>query len=138
MLYFIFLADYYSFHVNCGGEARARIGETVYVGDEGSSGAAKFTHTEENWGTSSTGASFDVNPALRVYVEKNVSVLGNITSELYTTARQSPVSLTYYGRCLANGKYNVMLHFAEIVLRDNRSFQSLGRRLFDVYIQVQC
>ncbi|KAL8460746.1 hypothetical protein ACS0TY_032309 [Phlomoides rotata] len=126
--------DYYSFHVNCGG-ATTTIGETVYKGDEGSSGAAKFTSSEENWGTSSTGASFDVNPALSVYVAKNVSVLRQTNSELYITARQSPVSLTYYGRCLANGKYNVTLHFAEIVFRDNQSFQSLGRRLFDVYIQ---
>ncbi|KAJ6298990.1 hypothetical protein OIU76_020041 [Salix suchowensis] len=30
---------------------------------------------------------------------------------------------------------NKSLHFAEIVMRDNRSFYSLGRRIFDVYIQ---
>ncbi|OMO86382.1 hypothetical protein CCACVL1_09609 [Corchorus capsularis] len=35
----------------------------------------------------------------------------------------------------ANGNYTVTLHFAEIVIRDNRSFQSLGRRIFDVYVQ---
>ncbi|KAK2994751.1 hypothetical protein RJ640_031024 [Escallonia rubra] len=56
-------------------------------------------------------------------------------SELYTTARLSPLSLTYYARCLANGDYNVTLQFAEIIIRDNRSYQSLGRRVFDVYIQ---
>ncbi|KAK2983761.1 hypothetical protein RJ640_001636 [Escallonia rubra] len=55
--------------------------------------------------------------------------------ELYTTARLSPLSLTYYARCLANGDYTVTLHFAEIIFRDNRSYQSLGRRVFDVYIQ---
>ncbi|XP_059436392.1 probable LRR receptor-like serine/threonine-protein kinase At1g53420 [Corylus avellana] len=38
-------------------------------------------------------------------------------------------------KCLANGKYTVRLHFAEIVFRGNKSFYSLGRRIFDVYIQ---
>jgi hypothetical protein len=56
--------------------------------------------------------------------------------ELYMNARLSPFSLTYYLRCLANGTYRVRLHFAEIVIRGNRSFSSLGRRIFDVYIQV--
>lgn len=56
-------------------------------------------------------------------------------SELYMKARLSTLSLTYYGRCLANGNYTVTLHFAEIIFRDNRSFQSLGRRMFDVYVQ---
>ncbi|XP_062095701.1 probable LRR receptor-like serine/threonine-protein kinase At1g53430 [Humulus lupulus] len=56
-------------------------------------------------------------------------------SDLYTTARLSPLSLTYYGRCLVNGNYTVKLHFAEIVLRDNRSYYGVGRRIFDVYVQ---
>ncbi|KAH7840769.1 hypothetical protein Vadar_021351 [Vaccinium darrowii] len=56
-------------------------------------------------------------------------------SQLYTKARLSPLSLTYYGRCLANGNYTVTLHFAEIIFRDNRSYWSLGRRMFDIYIQ---
>ncbi|KAL8468314.1 hypothetical protein ACS0TY_031523 [Phlomoides rotata] len=126
--------DYYSFHVNCGGRT-TRIGETVFDGDEGSAGAAKFDHTMENWGASSTGSFMDINSTMSTYLPKNVSVLRQTDSELYTTSRQSPLSLTYYGRCLANGNYNVALHFAEIIFRDNRSFQSLGRRKFDVYIQ---
>ncbi|KAK2969552.1 hypothetical protein RJ640_023904 [Escallonia rubra] len=56
-------------------------------------------------------------------------------SKLYTTARLSPLSLTYYACCLVNGDYTVTLHFAEIIFRDNRSYQSLGRGVFDVYIQ---
>jgi hypothetical protein len=57
-------------------------------------------------------------------------------AELYTSARLSPLSFTYYARCLANGNYTMKLHFAEIVFRDNRSFYSLGRRIFDVYVEV--
>ncbi|KAI8001621.1 putative LRR receptor-like serine/threonine-protein kinase [Camellia lanceoleosa] len=56
-------------------------------------------------------------------------------SQLYTNARLFHLSLTYYGHRLANGQYTVILHFAEIILRNNQSFQSLGRRIFDVFIQ---
>ncbi|KAI4333050.1 hypothetical protein L6164_017904 [Bauhinia variegata] len=55
--------------------------------------------------------------------------------ELYTNARASPNSLTYYGFCLANGIYTVKLHFAEIMFDDDGTYNSLGRRIFDVYIQ---
>ena len=57
-------------------------------------------------------------------------------SELYTIARISPISLTYYGYFLGNGNYTVNLHFAEIMFTDDNTSSSLGRRLFDVYIQV--
>ncbi|CAI9772681.1 unnamed protein product [Fraxinus pennsylvanica] len=126
--------DWYSFYVNCGG-GEATIGKRKFEADEESGGAAKFVHSKEHWGTSSTGHFWDVDQTNDVYTAKNVSVLKMKDSELYTNARKSPLSLTYYGRCLANGNYTVTLHFAEIVFRDNGSFQSLGRRMFDVYIQ---
>ncbi|KAK4399285.1 putative LRR receptor-like serine/threonine-protein kinase [Sesamum angolense] len=122
--------DYYSFHVNCGG-LTTRVGNSVFEGDEESSGSEKFAYTRENWGTSSTGFFWGHNRTMTDYVAKNVSVLRVNDTELYTTARLSPLSLTYYGRCLANGNYTVTLHFAEIIFRDNQSFQSLGRRMFD-------
>ncbi|XP_073149838.1 probable LRR receptor-like serine/threonine-protein kinase At1g07650 isoform X2 [Henckelia pumila] len=126
--------DWYSFHVNCGGGG-VKIGDTTFEGDEESSGPAKFVHSRENWGTSGTGDFWGRNSSISDYVANNISILRVNDSELYMTARLSPISLTYYGRCLANGNYTVKLHFAEIVFRDNRSFQSLGRRMFDVYIQ---
>ncbi|RWR96265.1 Protein kinase domain-containing protein [Cinnamomum micranthum f. kanehirae] len=55
--------------------------------------------------------------------------------DLNTTARLSPLSLTYYGLCLGNGNYIVKLHFAEIVFTDDRTYSSIGKRIFDVYIQ---
>ncbi|PQM39354.1 hypothetical protein Pyn_07492 [Prunus yedoensis var. nudiflora] len=55
--------------------------------------------------------------------------------KLYTEARLSPISLTYYGFCLGNGNYTVKLHFAETEFTNNKSYRSLGRRIFDVYIQ---
>lgn len=56
--------------------------------------------------------------------------------ELYTEARLSPLSLKYYGLCLKNGDYRVMLHFAEILFTDDKTFLSNGKRVFDVFIQV--
>ena len=70
------------------------------------------------------------------YIVNNVSELRMKDSELYTTARISPLSLTYFARCLRNGNYTVKLHFAEIVFGNNRSYESVGRRVFDVYVQV--
>ncbi|KAK2989552.1 hypothetical protein RJ640_001835 [Escallonia rubra] len=120
---------------NCS-DGRTVIGNTVYEADQKSAGSAKFVSSpEENWGTSSTGLFWDRNNTLDDYTANNVSVLRMNDSELYTTARLFPLSLTYYARCLANGDYTVTLYFAEIILRDNRSYQSLGRRVFDVYIQ---
>ena len=56
--------------------------------------------------------------------------------DIYRTARLSPTSLRYYGLCLRKGSYKVTLHFAEIGYSDDITFSSLGRRYFDVSIQV--
>ncbi|KAI3497797.1 hypothetical protein L1887_33343 [Cichorium endivia] len=128
------MKDYYSVNINCGGP-RATIGNKFYEADEDSGGATKFVPSSDHWGFSSTGSLLDANDSSSTYIATNVSVLSMSGSELYTRARLSPLSLTYYGRCLANGNYTVTLHFAEIIFRDNRSYQSLGRRAFDIYVQ---
>lgn len=51
-------------------------------------------------------------------------------------ARLSALSLTYYAYCMGSGNYTVTLHFAEIMFTDDNTFTSLGRRVFDIYIQV--
>ncbi|XP_058202436.1 probable LRR receptor-like serine/threonine-protein kinase At1g07650 isoform X7 [Rhododendron vialii] len=122
----------HSVHINCGG-GEVTIGKTTYEADESPGDAAKFVHQVSHWGFSSTGRVWDFNKT--EYIARNVSALKMNYSQLYTTARLSPLSLTYYGRCLANGNYTVTLHFAEIIFRDNASYRSLGRRLFDIYIQ---
>ncbi|XP_028068516.1 probable LRR receptor-like serine/threonine-protein kinase At1g07650 isoform X2 [Camellia sinensis] len=125
--------DGYFLYINCGG-GQTKVGNTIYIADESQGGAATW-QAAGNWGFSSTGHFWDVNATAGYYITKNVSVLTMNESQLYSSARLSPLSLTYYGRCLANGNYTVTLHFAEIVFRDNRSYQSLGRRIFNVYIQ---
>ncbi|KAF2302939.1 hypothetical protein GH714_011404 [Hevea brasiliensis] len=126
--------DRYSLHINCGGGA-TNIGDISYVADEESGAAAKYVPTRESWEISNTGHFWSKNRSASDYIAQNLSILRMENSELYTRARLSPLSLTYYVRCLVNGNYNVKLHFAEIVLRDNSSYYSLGRRIFNVYIQ---
>ncbi|XP_042940492.1 probable LRR receptor-like serine/threonine-protein kinase At1g07650 isoform X2 [Carya illinoinensis] len=124
--------DRYSLHINCGGNATT-IGSIKYEADLEQGGAAKFVlMKDDTWGFSSTGHFWY---ARSNYLAENVSMLRMNDFELYKNARLSPLSLTYYARCLAKGNYTVKLHFAEIILRNNRSFYSVGRRIFDVYIQ---
>ncbi|KAI7731216.1 hypothetical protein M8C21_030816 [Ambrosia artemisiifolia] len=125
---------YYSIHINCGGPG-VTIGDKVYEADNDLSGAARFLPTNDYWGISNTGSLWNTEDTINEYLATNVSILTMNDSQLYATARRSPLSVTYYGRCLANGNYTVTLHFAEIVFRDSRSYKGLGRRAFDVYIQ---
>ncbi|KAM1592750.1 hypothetical protein TB1_035921 [Malus domestica] len=123
----------YSLHINCGG-SKTTVGGIVFEEDQDPGGDSRFVAVIPNWGISTTGHFWDVN-ATQPYITNNMSVLELNNSELYTSARLSPLSLTYYARCLGNGNYTVKLHFSEIIIRGNKSFHSLGRRIFDVYIQ---
>jgi len=57
-------------------------------------------------------------------------------AELNMDARVSPLSLTYYAFCMGNGSYTISLHFAEIMFTNDETYSSLGRRVFDIYVQV--
>ncbi|KAI3796764.1 hypothetical protein L1987_39449 [Smallanthus sonchifolius] len=94
--------DQNSIHINCGG-VKANIGGNVYEADLDLAGPAKFSHSSEHWGFSSTGNVLNLRNY--AYAVINVSRLTMKDSELYTVARLSPLSITYYGRCLANGRY---------------------------------
>ncbi|GAB4827145.1 hypothetical protein Ancab_034034 [Ancistrocladus abbreviatus] len=123
----------YSLYINCGGK-EINIGGTTYDKDDEEGGAAKFFPRREEWGFSSSGHFWSLKPA-GDYIARNTSVLRMNDSGLYTEGRLSAMSLTYYGRCLASGNYTVTLHFSEIIFKDDNSFYSLGRRIFDIYIQ---
>ncbi|KAF3949904.1 hypothetical protein CMV_024279 [Castanea mollissima] len=129
--------DWYSVHINCGGKA-STVENIKYEVDDDPALAGKFFNVRENWGFSSSGKFWDLNTTANDHVANNVSILKMNESKLYRSARLSPLSITYYALCLANGRYKLTLHFAEIVIRDNRSFNSLGRRIFDIYVQVFC
>ncbi|XP_027333383.1 probable LRR receptor-like serine/threonine-protein kinase At1g07650 isoform X1 [Abrus precatorius] len=125
----------YSLHINCGGK-EANISGHIYEADKERKGASML-YTAQDWALSSTGNFMDNDIDSDPYIVANTSRLNVsvLNSQLYTTARVSPLALTYYGLCLMNGKYTVKLHFAEITFINDRSFNSLGRRVFDVYIQ---
>ncbi|XP_039121573.1 probable LRR receptor-like serine/threonine-protein kinase At1g07650 isoform X2 [Dioscorea cayenensis subsp. rotundata] len=123
----------YTLFINCGGKA-TNIRETRFEADSEERGAS-LMYLGENWAFSSTGNFMDNGVDGDNYIATNTSTLNMLDSELYTKARLSPLSLTYYGLCMLKGSYTVQLHFAEIVFTDDDTFSSLGKRLFNVLIQ---
>ncbi|KAJ4703724.1 putative Kinase [Melia azedarach] len=123
----------HSLFINCGGKA-VKVNGTTFVGDANGGGtAAYYSNDDTNWGFITTGDFQDDND------EQNTHYIANLDSsdisELYINARIAPISLTYFGYCLQHGNYTLNLHFAEIQFTDDNTFHSLGRRIFDIYIQ---
>ncbi|KAK7272602.1 hypothetical protein RJT34_29308 [Clitoria ternatea] len=123
----------YSLHINCGGKMISN-GSKTYDDDSREAGPARFRRIGSNWAFSNTGHFFD-SGRLDYYTWSNSTKLAMDNGELYMDARVSPLSLTYYGFCLGNGNYTVTLHFAEIMFTNDQTYSSLGRRVFDIYIQ---
>lgn len=122
-------------YINCGGPA-IEIDDKEYEADEHLRGISNFVQSPDGkWAYSSTGVFLGNEKA--DYVARNVFSLNiNDSSVFYQTARIAPISLYYFGFCMMKGNYNVKLHFAEIMFSNDRTFSSLGRRIFDVSIQV--
>ncbi|XVF79033.1 hypothetical protein PTKIN_Ptkin14bG0187000 [Pterospermum kingtungense] len=118
---------YHFVRINCGGRA-AKLNGTNYEDDYNDGGASTFFRSQTNWAYSSTGFFWSRS-------EKNSYISGNVNGGVYANARLAPISLTYYALCLANATYIVNLHFAEIEFTNDKNYSSLGRRIFDVYIQ---
>ncbi|CAI9782097.1 unnamed protein product [Fraxinus pennsylvanica] len=123
-----------SLHVNCGGddltveESNRRV---IYQGDVYGDSAGYLSSS--HWGFTGTGDFMDEpiyqnSRAIRPTAKTNLP-------DLYSTARLNPLSLTYFHYCLEDGSYNVSLHFAEILFTNDNTYYSLGRRMFDIYIQ---
>ncbi|KAI3456101.1 hypothetical protein Pfo_012764 [Paulownia fortunei] len=123
-----------SLHVNCGGDdlnIKESNKKVIYEGDAGGDSARYLSGN--NWGFTSTGDFID-EPNYQNSRSIRITPTTNL-SDLYSTARVSPLSLTYFHYCLENGSYNVSLHFAEILFTNDSTYNSLGRRMFDIYIQ---
>ncbi|RVX02516.1 putative LRR receptor-like serine/threonine-protein kinase [Vitis vinifera] len=109
--------------------------QIVFEWDNETLGPATYYVTDANrWAVSNVGLfSGSNNPQ---YTSKSSSQFTNtLDSELFQTARISAGSLRYYGLGLENGNYNLTLQFAETEFVNSNSWKSLGRRVFDVYIQ---
>ncbi|XP_052177862.1 probable leucine-rich repeat receptor-like serine/threonine-protein kinase At3g14840 isoform X1 [Diospyros lotus] len=128
---------WHSFHINCGGSKVVNVGSgTKYEADATPVATSLMvTESNSNWGFSSTGDFMDQGGNSKSFIQKNTSILSVKDPELYMDARLSPISLAYYGFCLKNENYKVNLHFAEIMFTDDKTYSSLGRRVFDIYIQ---
>ncbi|XP_050247549.1 probable leucine-rich repeat receptor-like serine/threonine-protein kinase At3g14840 isoform X2 [Quercus robur] len=124
----------YSLQINCGGLEVTINGNTMYDDDTEPGGASKFLK-RGNWAFSSTGNFMDDKESTDIYILGNSSKLTMANPELYMTARLSPLSLTYYAFCLGTGPYKINLHFVEIKFTNDNTYSSLGRRVFDIYIQ---
>jgi len=132
-------ADSNCLHVNSGGkDITINENKTTlsYEGDgQVEGGAAKyFVNDQSFWGFSRTGDFMDDFDYQNT--RYTVSLQSSTIPELYQTARISPISLTYFHYCLQNGNYTVNLHFAEIQFTNDHTYNSLGRRIFDIYVQV--
>ncbi|XP_019196518.1 PREDICTED: probable LRR receptor-like serine/threonine-protein kinase At1g56140 [Ipomoea nil] len=127
---------YSSFAINCGGQQITSSDGIVYEGD-GTLGPATYYMTSTGrWAVSNAGLSIDSNSTK--YTTSSSSVFTNTVDPLlFQRARLSAGSLRYYGLGLENGNYTVTLWFAESIILNPKppSWESLGRRIFDIYIQ---
>ncbi|KAE9585123.1 putative protein kinase RLK-Pelle-DLSV family [Lupinus albus] len=126
----------HSLFINCGGP-EINVGENVYDADVDHRGTSTFFLSNTGqWAYSSTGLF--VGNAAADYVTSNKNSLNIQGPQYYQTARLAPLSLSYFGLCMLKGNYKVRLHFAEIMFTSdqNQTFSSVGRRIFDVSVQV--
>lgn len=108
----------------------------MYQSDNANLGAASYYVSRPPiWGVSNVGKFMDASNGSYIITTSH-EFHTTSDSELFRTARMSPSSLRYYGIGLENGDYTVTLQFAEFDYEDSQRWESLGRRVFDIYIQV--
>ncbi|PUZ50499.1 hypothetical protein GQ55_6G063000 [Panicum hallii var. hallii] len=128
--------EYYSFAVDCGSDRSMRGSDnTFYEIDPTNLGAASYYVTgQTRWGVSNVG-KFNEAPNGSYIMRSSQQFQNALNSELFQTARMSPSSLRYYGIGLENGNYTIELQFGEFAYPDSPTWQSTGRRVFDIYLQ---
>ncbi|XP_078154360.1 putative LRR receptor-like serine/threonine-protein kinase At1g56140 isoform X2 [Carex rostrata] len=130
---------YSSFAINCGARSLTSQDGTVYQSDNVNLLPASYYVTDETqWGVSNVGAFIDGYDSSNKIIPRDGAQFQNTPdSGLFQNARMSPSSLRYYGFGLQNGNYTVKLQFSEITYPDPPPFtwQSMGRRVFDIFIQ---
>ncbi|KAJ8751960.1 hypothetical protein K2173_000706 [Erythroxylum novogranatense] len=125
---------YSKFAIKCGGPQITSSTGTVYEMDNETLGAATYHVTDtHSWAVSNVGYFTGTNNSQHKI--SSSSQFTSLDSELFQTARVSASSLRYYGLGLENGNYSVTLQFAETAIPDDNTWKSLGKRVFDVYVQ---
>ncbi|KAL8096546.1 putative LRR receptor-like serine/threonine-protein kinase At1g56140 isoform X1 [Apium graveolens] len=126
---------YYNFSIKCGGPQITSSDRIVYERDNETLGPATyFVNTANRWAVSNAGLHAGTNNPQYIYASSS-QFKNTLDSELFQTTRISAGSLRYYGLGLENGNYSVKLQFAEIAILDPPTWKSLGKRIFDIYIQ---
>ncbi|PKU85784.1 putative LRR receptor-like serine/threonine-protein kinase [Dendrobium catenatum] len=132
------LPAYYQFAINCGGGENVTSSDgTNFEIDNANLGATSYFVTNvKKWAVSNSGSFIDAsNPNANYIISSQIQSQNTLDSKLFKTARTSPSSLRYYGLGLQNGNYTVKLQFSEIGIPDQPTWESLARRVFDIYIQ---
>ena len=126
-----------SFGINSGGPEITSSDRILYEKDSENLGpATHFVVGSDRWAESNVGTFLDSNNASSFLSFSSSQFPNTLDTELFQTSRLSASSLRYYGLGLENGNYTVKLQFAEISIESSRRWQGLGRRVFDIYIQV--
>ncbi|KAI8533998.1 hypothetical protein RHMOL_Rhmol10G0054600 [Rhododendron molle] len=127
---------YDNFSVKCGGPETIS-NQIIYERDNETLGPATYyVASTDRWAVSNVGHFWDNNNSKYTSDSSSQIVANTLDPQLFWTARISPVSLRYYGLGLVNGNYTVRLQFAETTIMNPLSgWESLGRRVFDIYIQ---
>ncbi|KAJ0043484.1 hypothetical protein Pint_18189 [Pistacia integerrima] len=122
-----------SFAINCGG-SEITLNNIVYESDNEPLGPATYYLANTNsWGVSNVG--YFENDNAEYIISSGPIVTNTKESILFQRARISASSLRYYGLGLQNGKYIVTLQFAELANFTATGWKSLGRRVFNIYVQ---
>ncbi|XP_042947975.1 probable LRR receptor-like serine/threonine-protein kinase At1g56140 isoform X2 [Carya illinoinensis] len=129
------LGRYSDFGIKCGGPQITSSSGITFERDNETLGPATYYVTDTNrWAVSNVGYFTGINNPQ--YTRSSSSQFtGTLDSELFQTTRVSASSLRYYGLGLQNGNYTVSLQFAEIEIQNPPTWKSLGKRVFDIYIQ---
>ncbi|KAH9604910.1 hypothetical protein KSS87_017043 [Heliosperma pusillum] len=128
------LGRYSDFAVKCGGRQIRASNKVLYENDDETLGPANyFVTSTDKWAVSNVGLFTSNNNVTYTYVSPRQFT--SLDSELFQTTRLSAGSLRYYGIGLQNGNYSVLLQFAELQIENGKTWKSLGRRVFDIYIQ---
>lgn len=123
-----------SFAVKCGGPQFSSSDRIVYESDNETLGPATYyVPRTQRWAVSNAGL-FSRFPGYKITSPSQFT--NTLDSGLFQTARISAGSLRYYGLGLENGNYTVRLQFAESAILGTNTWRSVGRRLFDIYVQV--
>ncbi|KAG6767146.1 hypothetical protein POTOM_028325 [Populus tomentosa] len=126
---------YSQFGIKCGGPQITSSNRVLFERDNTSLAAASYYVSDAStFGVSNTGY-FSGNSDPQYTTSSSSQFTNTLDSELFQTSRISASSLRYYGLGLQNGNYTIIMQFTESVILQGSTWKSLGRRVFDVYIQ---